>query len=126
MKAYPIELRQRVLDAVDNNVGTREEIADMYHVSTFWIRKLLRQRRQTGDLSPKPRNPGRKPVFQGAILEKLNTYVTDHPDATLEEIKEQFSGQVDCSLVTIHNTLKSLGWRYKKNRYEPANQTEMT
>ena len=56
MKAYPIELRQRVLHSVDNNVGTRDEIARMFNVSTFWIRKLLRQRHQTGDIAPYPRN----------------------------------------------------------------------
>ena len=55
MKAYPIELRQRVLQSVDNNVGTRDEIARMFNVSTFWIRKLLRQRHQTGDIAPESR-----------------------------------------------------------------------
>jgi len=35
MKAYPIELRQRVLQAADNNLGTRDEIARMFKVSTF-------------------------------------------------------------------------------------------
>jgi hypothetical protein len=34
------------------------------------------------------------------------------------------SEKVNCSLVAIHYTLKRLGWRYKKNRYEPVNKTE--
>jgi transposase len=71
-----------------------------------------------------PRTQGRKPAFRGANLQQLNDFVEKNPDATLEEIKEYFSDSVHCSIVAIHNTLKRLGWRYKKNRYEPVNKTE--
>ena len=124
MKAYPIELRERVLQAVDHPVGTRDEIAQMFNVSTFWIRKLLRQRRRTGDIAPLPRTQGRKPAFQGADLERLNAFVENNPDSTLEEIRAYFSDTVDCSIVAVHNALKRLGWRYKKNHYVPVNKTE--
>jgi len=124
MKAYPIELRERVLDVVDKGIGTRNEIASMFQVSTFWIRKLLRQRRDDGDVTPKLQNQGRKPAFQGKIIKELNEFIKAHPDATLEETKEYFSGKVDCSIVTIHNTLKSLDWLYKKNRYMRVSWTE--
>ena len=124
MKTYPIELRKRVLEAVDNQIGTRQEIAALFKVSTFWIRKLLRQRRQTGDISPLPGNQGRKPAFRGPELQALDEFVAKHTDATLEEIQEYFAGRVECSLVAIHNALKRLGWRYKKNRYERVSRIE--
>jgi transposase len=124
MKAYPIELRKRVLNAVDEDVGTRKEISAMFQVSTFWIRKLLRQRRDTGNIAPNPQNQGRKPVFQGKNLERLEQFIKAHPDATLEETKQYFSGVVGCSIVAIHNTLKRLDLRYKKKRYMQANKTE--
>jgi transposase len=124
MKAYSLELRQRVLQAVENNFGTRDEISRMFMVSTFWIRKLLRQRNQTGNIAPRPQNQGRKPAFRGTDLELLNDFVRENPDATLEEIKEYFFGKVNCSIVAVHNALKRLGWRYKKKRYEPANKIE--
>jgi len=123
MKAYPIELRKRVLHAVDNGIKTREQIAAMFSVSTFWIRKLLRQRRDIGDISPQPQNQGRKAVFAGANLQKLDAFVSAHPDVTLGEIKEHFSGTVDCSIVAIHTTLKRLGWNYKKKRYMRPSKT---
>jgi len=122
MTTYPIELRRRVLDAVDNNLGTQQKIAHTFSVSAIWIRKLLQRRRETGSIEPLPRTQGRKPAFKGSNLEQLNDFVKKHPDATLEEIKEHFSGTVDCSIVAIHNALKRLGWRYKKKRYEPANK----
>jgi transposase len=126
MNTYPIELRHRVVKAVDNKIGTNKEIAEMFSVSVSWISKLLRRRNQTGSIEPLPRTQGRKPVFTGVDFERLNSFVRDNSDATLEEIQEHFAAKVDCSLVTIHNTLKRLGWRYKKNRYEPVNNSDKT
>ena len=115
MKTYPIELRCRVLDAVDKRLGTQEQIAKTFSVSAVWIRKLLHRKRKTGSIDPLPRTQGRKPAFGGIHLAELNCYVKKHPDATLAEIKGHFSGKVDCSLVAIHQTLKRQGWRYKKS-----------
>ena len=124
MKPYPTELRCRVLDAVEKRLGTQEQIAKTFSVSAIWIRKLLHRKRQTGSIEPLPRTQGRKPAFRGVYLTELNCFIKKHPDATLEEIQEQFSGKVDCSLVAIHQTLKRLGWHYKKNRYEPVSKAE--
>lgn len=126
MNTYPIELRRRVVKAVDNKIGTNKEVAEMFSVSVSWISKLLCRRNQTGSIEPLPRTQGRKPVFTGVDFERLNSFVRDNPDATLEEIQEHFAAKVDCSLVTIHNTLKRLGWRYKKNHYEPVNNSDKT
>jgi len=58
MKTYPIELRQKIVDAVDQQLGTYEEIAEMFGVTEQYIYKLLRQRRETGSLAPLPRGGG--------------------------------------------------------------------
>ena len=126
MKAYPIELRRRVLDAVERRLGTQEQIAKIFGVSAIWIRKLLQRKRQTGSIEPLPRTQGRKPAFQDTHLSELHNFVKKHPDVTLEEIKGHFSEKLDCSLVAIHNTLKRLGWRYKKKHYEHQSKTGRT
>ena len=59
MNAYPIELRRRVLDAVDNNLSTQQKIDHTFSVSAIWIRKLLQRRRETGSIEPLPRTQGR-------------------------------------------------------------------
>ena len=41
MKAYSIDLRERVVAACDARDGTREQIAARFSVSVSWIRKLL-------------------------------------------------------------------------------------
>ena len=124
MKTYPIELRKRVLQVVDQNQMTREEIARMFDVSTFWIRKLLRQRKLTGSIEPLPRTQGRKPAFVGDMLNELDELVKCQCDITLAEIKKHFAGKVNCSLQAIANNLKRLGWGYKKNRYMRLSKTE--
>ncbi len=124
MKAYSIDLRKRVLAAYDSGKYSLNQIAEQFQVTTRWIQKLRQQRQQEGSIAPRPPNKGRKPVFQGDNLEKLEQFIDANPDATLEEIKRYFLGVVECSIVTIHNTLKRLELRYKKKRYMPANKTE--
>jgi len=34
MKTYPLELRRRVIKAVDKKIGTKKEIAETFSVST--------------------------------------------------------------------------------------------
>ena len=124
MKAYSIDLRKRVLAAYDSDQHSLNQIATQFQVTTRWIQKLRQQRDQEGSIAPRPQNQGRKPAFQGDRLKPLDGFVQRHPDATLEEIRECFSDRVHCSVVAVHNALKRLGWRYKNNRYEPANKTE--
>jgi transposase len=126
MKAYSIDLRKRVLAAYDSGKYSLNHIAKQFQVTTRWIQKLRQQRKQEGSIAPRPPNKGRKPAFQDDNLEKLEQFINTHPDATLEETKRYFLGAVECSIVTIHNTLKRLKLRYKKKRYVPTNKTEKT
>ncbi len=126
MKAYSIDLRKRVLAAYDSDKYSLNQIAKQFQVTTRWIQKLRQQREQEGSIAPRPQNQGRKPAFRGDDLEQLDDFVKENPDSTLAEIKEHFSGKVDCSVVAIHNALKRLGWRYKKKHYEQVSRTEKT
>ena len=124
MKAYSLDLRQRVLTACDAHEGTRKEIAKRFKVSEDWIYKLLRQRREIGSISPQYDHQGRKPIFQGRDLDRLKALVDRHPDATLEELRE-LSGK-NCSIMAVFRALDRLGQRYKKRPAEPANKTVRT
>ncbi len=124
MKAYSIDLRKRVLAAYDSGKYSLNQIAKQFQVTTWWIQKLRQRRKQEGSIAPKPQNQGRKPVFQGNNLKRLEQFIKAHPDTTPEETKQYFLGVVECSIATIHNTLKRLDLRYKKNRYTPASKTE--
>jgi len=51
MKTYSLDLRERVIRAYDRKVGPQAEVAKLFGVSVPWIKKLLRQRRETGSLA---------------------------------------------------------------------------
>ena len=121
-----MDLRKRVMAAYDSGKYTLKQVAERFEVTARWIQQLRQRRQLEGTIAPHPQNQGRKPAFRGEQLEKLNEFVKYHPDATLQEIQGHFSGKVICSLVAIHHTLKHLGWRYKKKRYEPVNEAEKT
>ena len=121
METYSMDLRERVVRAYDEEPGTQQEIARLFKVSVPWIKKLLRQRRKTGSLAPRPHGGGWTPKFSGRTLEQLKARVEQSPDATLQELLEQ-SG-VDASIMAVHRALERLGCRRKKSRSVPPSKT---
>jgi len=65
----------------------REEILKIFDISSDTLTRWVRQYRKTGDLSSK------KGVYKARKIndELLLNYVKEHPDATLNEIAEEFS-----------------------------------
>jgi transposase len=113
MRAYSLDLRQRVMKAYDEGKWTVGQIAERFKVGEWWVHKLKRQRKTGGDLGPRKGRVGQPRRFDAEQINRLTQYVDKHPDATLERIHEKIA--VNCTLVTIHHTLKRLGYRYKKN-----------
>lgn len=114
MRAYSIDLRERVLAAYDAREGTQEQVAARFAVSVSWVRKLLRQRRATGSIDPRPHGGGHAPAFAAAAAARLRQAVRDHSDATLEELG-RLAG-VACSASAVFRTLDRLGITRKKSR----------
>jgi transposase len=114
MKAYSMDLRERVVAACDEGVDTREEIAERFGVSVSWIRDLLKRRRETGSIAPRPRGGGRPPAFDEAAAGRLREAVRDSDDATLEELAE--AAGVACGASAVHRALARLGITRKKSR----------
>ena len=83
MKPYPLELRQRIVEAVDQQLSTIEEIAGIFQVHASYVYKLLRQRRDTKELAPLPHGGGASPKLESADREVLVDLVAEQPDATL-------------------------------------------
>ena len=113
MRAYSLDLRQRVIKAYDEGHWTVGQLAERFKVGQWWIHKLKRQRRDGGSLAPRKGRVGQPRRLQSGDLDRLQRYVDKHSDATLEEMREKLA--IPCTLVTIHNTLRRLGYRYKKN-----------
>jgi len=121
MKAYSNDLRQRVVAAYDAREGTQEQVAARFAVSTSWVRKLLRQRRDTGSIEPGPHGGGHARAFDAPAEVHLRQVVRDDSDATLEELG-RLAG-VACSVSAVHRTLDRLGITRKKSRGGPPSRT---
>ena len=126
MKPYSLDLRQKVVDAVDNHVGTYEEIALMFGVHVSFIYKLLRRRRETGDIAPAPHGGGARLILDDAALEVLGEIVYENPDATLEELRDYLrkKTRIEVSAMTIWRGLEKLGITLKKKRARPRKQIQ--
>lgn len=118
MAAYSMDLRERVVRAIDAGEGSQEQIAKRFSVSSRWIRGLLARRVATGSISPKPHAGGRKPLIQGAVAESLRAAVGEAPDATLEELREKigFGGR----LMTVWRAIGRLKITRKKSPRTPG------
>ena len=125
MKAYPVELRERVVDAVDHQHGTVSEIAELFGITERYVYKLLKQRRERGDLAPLPHGGGARPKMSEEKKLKVVDLVANAPDATLAawrlEIKQRL--RVAVSMGTVWNLLDSRGLTRKKSPAAPVKLT---
>ena len=124
MKTLSLDLRERILASYDAKEGTRQEIADRYRVSEGMVKKLLQQRRHTGDLRPRHRFCGRKPLILDAHRNRMKQLLGKQPDLTLRELRSTLG--LDCTLPAIHYALAEMNLTYKKRHSEPANRTART
>ncbi len=124
MKAFSMDLRERVLAMCDAGRTTRE-IARVFAVSEAWIRRLKQRRREDGVVAARPAGGRRHGHFDSARLQQLAAWLRQHPDATLEWLL----GRVDrdmglrCSVMAVCRAVKKLGWSLKKRRFEPTSET---
>jgi transposase len=120
MRAYSTDLRARVVAAWDARDGTREQIAARFSVSESWVRKLLRQRRDTGVIEPKPHGGGRRSAFDDAAAARLREAVRADTEATLAELAR--ASGVTCSAPAVYRALARLGITRKKKSRRAAEQ----
>jgi len=78
------------------------------------VKKLLQQRRHTGDIAPRHRFSGRKPKITARHQRELVRLVRKDPDMTLEELRDAID--IDCTLQAIHYALRRMGYSLKKSR----------
>jgi transposase len=124
MRTLSLDLRERIIASYDKGEGSRQEIADRYRVSLGMVKKLLQQRKRTGEIAPRHQFSGRKPMIVAAHQRRLQSLLSQKPDLTLKELREAV--ELKCSLPAIHYALEAMGLTYKKRHSELANKTAPT
>jgi len=120
MKALSLDLRQRIVSAVD--AGTSQgEAARRFCVSTKTVGRLLKQRREEGRLEARPRL-GCKRHISAEQHDLMAAQMRSHPHANLEAhaaLWQHEQGQ-SISDTTLWRTLKRMNWSHKKRACTPA------
>jgi transposase len=117
MKTYSLDLRTRVVDAVDRHVGSQGEVAALFSVSRTFVKKLLRQRRETSSVAPKPHGGGQPPKLDVKKGEAVRAYILEvKNDASLAEVQTYVARRwkVGISQASVSRLLARLGLPRKK------------
>lgn len=124
MKPYSMDLRERVLEAVDDGKRTKWEISLLFKVSPAWIRRLLQRRRETGSIAPKQRDYSASGKVDVELRQRLAELVRETPDATLKELRQRLGTPLSPS--TICRTLAKMNLPLKKSRFVPVSRIGRT
>ncbi len=116
MQAYSLDLRQRVVRAYEQADASISEIAEQFSVSVGFVKKMLRQWRATGDLTPKPHGGGKPASLSAKLRQRLRGKVRAQNDITLTELQDFLAAEEQTSVhvATISRALKELDLPRKK------------
>jgi transposase len=108
--AYSQDLRDRIISARDDGMKTKC-VAELFHVSASWVRRVMQRQREHGERSPRPR--GGATVVK-INLDRLRQLVREKPDATARELHQRLG--IQCSLSAVDMALRRAGLSFKKRR----------
>jgi len=117
MKAYSIDLRERVLAALDRGMP-RSEVVSIFQVSLASLKRWLAARRDTGDFTPQHPSGGFESPITPEQHHQLCAQVAAFPDATLAEhaTRSNAAHATTISQWTIGRAIRLLGLTRKKSR----------
>ena len=108
MKAYSIDLRERVA-AVCVEPGARMyQVAARFGVSISFVDKLLHRQRTTNSFAALPARGGPAPRLDAAVHALLTACLRQQSDATLPEVGQALSR------TSVWRAVEKLGWKHKK------------
>lgn len=133
MDAISPDLRDRVLEAYDEQKQSRKEICARFKVSNSWLGGLLRRRRETGSTSAKP-HTGNRPAPIAERVAAVQALIDQQPDATLKELTDRYNQQRQAhefkhqqgqtlSVATISLAVQRADRPRKKSRSTPVRGT---
>jgi transposase len=116
MKAYSLDLRQKVLAAALRGDRSLREVAELFGVGKTFVDKLLGIHRAGQDLAPRPHGGGYPARLLPRHEKLLRSRVRQRKDATLAELRAHLEEQADLSVSvsTVSRSLIRLGLGRKK------------
>lgn len=117
MKAYSIDLRQKIIDIYEHEQISQRQLALRFDVALSFIVKLLKQYRDTGEIAPKPFNGGVKLKLTLEQIRILADLIENNNDATLEELCQLLKEKTGMTIsrATMGRMTQRLRLTVKKN-----------
>ena len=118
MKAYSLDLRQKIVDAYAQGNLSQRQLAGQFRVALSFVEKLLKQHRETGSIAPKVRTEQTPTKLNSEQLSVLAQLVEANNDATLAELREQLRQKTGILIgrSTVDRMVKKLNLSIKKKR----------
>ena len=92
MRAYSMDLRERIVAAVDAGM-TQPQAAARFEVSVTTVERYLARRRATGSLAPTEQRHGPEPTMKRQLHAWLPDRLAEAADATLAEHAAAFAAE---------------------------------
>jgi transposase len=123
MKAYSLDLREKIIETYEAGSITQRELAKRFRVSLYFVIMLLRRWRGENTLLPKKRGATMKPLLTPEIMQFLDEQIKQECDLSLSQLVElvREKYRVSVSTKTMSRMLRRENLRYKKNAFTPAN-----
>lgn len=79
------DLRERIVELKESG-ASYQEVADQLLVGRATVNRVLRRKRETGDVEPRPHGGGKPLLFRPEEMPRVKAIVDEYPDATLPEL----------------------------------------
>ena len=119
MKPYSIDFRQKIIEVYQQEGISIRKLAQRFKVAKSFIQKLLKQYKETGDLSPKTQGGIPPTKLQSEELIALIEIIESNNDATLEELCDllQEKTGIGISRATMGRITLQLNYTVKKKLF---------
>ena len=114
-KPLPMELRQRVVDFVEEG-HTHRAAAAQFRVSIKFVNDMVLLKRDTGSLQAKPQGNGGGHGKLAGVADWIRRRIEEKRDLTLDELVAELRAQhgVETHRTSVWRHLRGLGLTHKK------------
>lgn len=126
-KPLSLDLRQRVVDAINSGQSCRSAAA-RFGIAASAAVKWHRLWRETGSVAPRPQGGDKRSDRIEALGPAIFAMVEEAVHVTLVEITERLEAEHGERFApsTVHRFFRRHGWTFKKSRAMPQSRNETT
>jgi transposase len=124
MDAYSEDLRQKIVQALQQRRMTKSEAARTFGVSLSSVKRYAKAAREGRSLSP-GKAPGNRPLLDEKARRLLEADLEERPFAKLKDRREYLEkvAGVSVSESTLSRALRKMGFGRKKGRWVRVSKT---